>query len=106
VAGCFELPAAHFGFLELGFDPLNRARGDTETRRRSGAACSLLSGGPTMREGYISAAAFPPVAALRLNRTRHLLAVDTKMAFTVASLLLGTGQGHTYGSGGADMVMP
>jgi hypothetical protein len=42
-----------------------------------------------MREGYISAAAFPLVAVLRLNRTRTFSPVDTKTAFTVASLLLG-----------------
>jgi hypothetical protein len=33
-------------------------------------------------------------------------AIDTKMAFTVASLLLGIGQSHGHGSGGADTVIP
>jgi hypothetical protein len=36
----------------------------------------------------------------------HLLAIDTKMAFTVASLLLGIGQGHGHRYGGADVVIP
>jgi hypothetical protein len=34
----------------------------------------------------------------------HLLAIETKMAFTIARLLLGVGQGHGHGSGGAELT--
>jgi hypothetical protein len=50
------------------------------------------------------AAHFRPDAGVEIESDAHLLAIDTKMAFTVASLLLGIGQGHR--SGGADMVIP
>jgi hypothetical protein len=44
-------------------------------------------------------------AGVEIESDAHLLAIDTKMAFTVVSLLLGIGQGHRHGYGGADMVI-
>jgi hypothetical protein len=49
------------------------------------------------------AAHFRLVPALRLSP--NLLAIDTNVAFTIASLRLGIGQGHRHGSGGVNMVI-
>jgi hypothetical protein len=69
----------------------------------------LLSPGPfgALNEfldesGYCTSVACD--GSVEIEPDAHLLAINTKMAFTVASLLLGIGQGH--GSGGADMVIP
>jgi hypothetical protein len=41
----------------------------------------------------LTAIAETPGVGVEIESDAHLLAIDTKMAFTVASLLLGIGQG-------------
>jgi hypothetical protein len=49
---------------------------------------------------------FRPGGGVEIEPDAHLLAIGTKVAFTIASLLLGIGQRHGHGSGGADMIIP
>jgi hypothetical protein len=53
-----------------------------------------------------AAAHLRPGGGVEIEPDACLLAINTKMAFTVASLLFGIGQGHRHSSGGADMVIP
>jgi hypothetical protein len=67
------------------------------TQTQAAISGSLLSGKPTMREGYISADRVPAGDGVEIEPNAHLLAIDTKTALTLASLLLGIGQGHGHG---------
>ena len=49
------------------------------------------------------AAHFRPAAGVEIEPEAHFRAIDTKVAFTIAGLLLGIGQGHGHGSGDADL---
>jgi hypothetical protein len=49
------------------------------------------------------AADFRPGAGVEIEPEAHFRAIDTKVAFTIASLLLGIGQGDGHGSGNADL---
>jgi len=49
--------------------------------------------------GGVQGGLFSPRCRVEIESDTHLLAIDTKMAFRVARLLLGIGQSHGHGSG-------